>query len=385
MRIATYCRSITWRWLLAAMTLVALVGCGVSSAGQLATQPTAAAITPPLNGVKVPYLTGISMVSADEGWVVGFDGYFRGGAFALHDQHGVWTMQPLSLQTSRTGMIFSPRGIQMLSASDGWIYGSLGQNYTVPLQAIMLHLVDGAWREEALPAGLSAIGAISFVSANTGWALAYPADLTSRDTLILRYSGGQWAIQKKLIGVRLTVLSMATRTDGMATGDRLYWYKTGVWALTTPRGDIPSVSFASVAMVSANEAWGLAFDTPPSNCQECATGSYPILAHFANGIWTQVKDAATLSLEFHHTFAADPVPNPLYATSGALVWITYGTFAHYAGDKRVATLTAECASDFWAISPVPGTDEAWVIGSSGQLFHYAVGKISRYETGAPCT
>ena len=43
-----------------------------------------------------------------------------------------------------------------------------------------------------------------------------------------------------------------------------------------------------------------------------------------------------------------------------------------------------CSSDFWAASAVPGADEAWAIGSHGQLFHYAAGKVTRYETGAPC-
>jgi hypothetical protein len=43
-----------------------------------------------------------------------------------------------------------------------------------------------------------------------------------------------------------------------------------------------------------------------------------------------------------------------------------------------------CPSDFWDASAVPGADEAWVIGSNGQLFHYAAGKVTRYETGAPC-
>lgn len=44
-----------------------------------------------------------------------------------------------------------------------------------------------------------------------------------------------------------------------------------------------------------------------------------------------------------------------------------------------------CPSDFWGVSAIPNADEAWLIGSNGQLFHYAAGKVTRYETGAPCS
>ena len=95
-------------------------------------------------------------------------GWAVGAAFAPHDQRGVWTKQPLTIQTSDAGMTFSPLGIQMISPADGWIYGSVGQNITLPSRATMLHLAGESWQEETLPAGLSAIRAISFVSANTG-------------------------------------------------------------------------------------------------------------------------------------------------------------------------------------------------------------------------
>jgi hypothetical protein len=58
--------------------------------------------------------------------------------------------------------------------------------------------------------------------------------------------------------------------------------------------------------------------------------------------------------------------------------------ARYSGGQRAAALETGCASDFWAVAPVPGADEAWLIGSNGQLFHFAAGKMTRYETGAPC-
>jgi hypothetical protein len=58
--------------------------------------------------------------------------------------------------------------------------------------------------------------------------------------------------------------------------------------------------------------------------------------------------------------------------------------AHYSSGQRTAALETGCASDFWDASAIPGADEAWLVGSSGQLFHHAAGKITRYETGAPC-
>ncbi|HEX3269977.1 MAG TPA: hypothetical protein VHR15_04950 [Ktedonobacterales bacterium] len=386
-RIAPPITALIWRSLAVAALTLALGGCGASSAGQITTQPTATAVAPPLSGMKVPYLTGVSMVSTDEGWAVGYGGLAGGAAFALHDQRGVWTKQPLTIQTTDAEMTFSPLGVQMISATDGWIYGSVGSNVTLPSQAAMLHLAGGSWQEEALPTGLSAIRAISFVSADTGWALAYPADLTSNDTVILKYAGGQWTIQKRLIGMRLTTLSMATPIDGMAIGDHgLYRYKAGAWTPTALPASIPTSRFVGVAMISENEAWALAFYTEETSCQECGSGFETVLAHYVNGAWTKVADAQTLRLELQHTFDSDIqlLPNALRATADGQVWITYGALAHYAGGQRMEAFETGCPSDFWGASPVPGADEAWAIGSNGQLFHYAAGEVTRYETGAPC-
>jgi hypothetical protein len=328
------------------------------------------------------------MVSADDGWSVGYDAAAGGVAFTLHEHAGVWTMQPLPPIVSDPGLSFSPLGVQMISLTDGWLYGSIGQNFTLPSRGVILHLVAGVWREEALPPGLSAIHAISFVSADMGWALGYPADLTSNDTVVLRYHSGAWTIEKTIANVRLSTLSMSAPSDGMAAGSHgLYRYKAGLWAPVTLPASIPMGSWEGIAMVSATEAWALAFYTPPTQCQECGSGIEAVLAHFMNGTWTQVKGALTFPLERLHTFDSDAetLPNPLYATADGQVWISYGMLAHYASGKQITGLATGCASDFWAASPVPGTDEAWAIGSNGQLFHYVAGKISRYESGAPCS
>jgi hypothetical protein len=199
-----------------------------------------------------------------------------------------------------------------------------------------------------------------------------PADLTSNDTVILKYAGEQWTIQKRRFRVRLTALSMATPSGGMTVGDHgLYRYQAGVWTPIALPTSIPPSRFAGVALASATEAWALALYTPETSCQECGSGFEAVLAHDVNGAWTQVKDALTLPLERQHTFDPD-----------AQLWITYGTLAHYAGGQHMGADTG-CPSDFWDASAVPGADAAWLVGSSGQLFHYAAGKVTRYEIGAP--
>jgi hypothetical protein len=342
---------------------------------------------PPLRDVKVPYLLGVSMDSADDGWAVGYDGH-GGAGFALHDQRSVWTKQPLTVQSADAGLSLTPLGVQMISATNGWIYGSVGQNITLPTRAVILHLTAGAWREEALPAGLTVLRAVSFVAPTTGWALAYHFSITSTDTLILKYAVGHWSVETTIVGHALTILSMATPTEGMASdGGALFRYHNGVWAQSALPASIPTSRFAGVAMVSANEAWALAFYAPNVSCQECGSGEETVLAHYANGAWTQVKDALTLQLEYHNTFDSDEqfLPNHLAATTGGQVWLAYGPMAHYSGGQRAAALETGCPSDFWGAAPVPGNDEAWLIGSNGQLFHYAAGMVTRYETGAPCS
>ena len=381
------------QWLLVTMMILALGGCG-SSAASLTAQPTGGATMtatipagPPLRDVKVPYLMGVSMGSADDGWAVGYDGHGEAG-YALHDRNGIWTKQPLTVQPADAGLSLTPLGVQMLSAADGWIYGSIGQNITLPTRAVILHLTNGLWREEALPAGLTALRAVSFVSPTAGWALAYHFSNTSTDTLILKYTAGRWSVETQIVGHTLTTLSMATPTDGIAADEHtLFRYRNGVWGQTTLPASISVDRFAGVAMVSATEAWALGFHTPLSQCpQDCGEIVEDVLAHYVNGIWTQVKDALTLQLERSHTSDSDVqfLPNPLVATTGGQVWIAYGPMAYYSSGQRVATLESGCASDFWGAAPVPGADEAWLVGSTGQLFHYAAGKVTRYETGAPC-
>jgi hypothetical protein len=372
------------------MVILALGGCGSSAASRTA-QPTTTATAipagPPLRDVKVPYLMGVSMDSANDGWAVGYDGH-GGDGFALHDHNGVWTKEPLTVQPTDAGLTLTPLGVQMISATDGWIYGSIGQNITLPTRAVILHLTAGAWREEALPAGLTALRAVSFVSPTTGWALAYHFSITSTDTLILKYTAGRWSVETTIAGHALTILSMATPTDGMAAdGHTLLRYHTGVWAQTTLPATIAATQFVGVAMASASEAWALGFNSNSGQCQqECGDATETVLAHFANGVWTQVMDALTLRLELQHTFDSDMgfLPNALSATADGQLWLTYGGLAHYAGGARMGAFETGCPSDFWDASPVPGADEAWVIGSNGQLFHYAASKVTRYETGAPC-
>jgi hypothetical protein len=378
-----------WRCLLGALVALALGGCG-SSAASLAARPTATASAvpagPPLRDVKVPYLLGVSMDSTDDGWAVGYDGH-GGVGYTLHYQSGAWTKQPLTVQSADAGLSLTPLGVQLLSATDGWIYGSIGQNITLPTRAVILHLTGGVWREETLPAGLTALRAVSFVSPTMGWALASHFSVTSIDTLILKYAAGHWSIETKIVGHTLTNLSMATATDGLASDERtLFRYHNGVWAQTTLPASIAISKLAGVAMVSATESWILAFSSPNVSCQECGSSDETVLAHYVNGTWTQMQDALTLQLEYHNTFDSDAqfLPNPLAVTAGGRVWIAYGPMAHYSGGERVAALETGCASDFWAAAPVPGADEAWLIGSNGQLFHYVAGEMTRYETGAPC-
>ena len=155
---------------------------------------------------------GLDMVSAKEGWAAGWG--------ILRYRAGKWTVE-----AGTADDILAK--ITMLSATDGWAVGYSG----------IRHYQNGVWQHVAAPAGVT-LRDISMVSPTDGWAVgSLDTEDGYGGGVIARYQNGQWAITNQYPGLEwLQSISMVSPTDGWAVGARgaLLHYTNGGWGAVQP-------------------------------------------------------------------------------------------------------------------------------------------------------
>lgn len=378
--------------------LLALVvaGCGstiAASGSHSGSGPTATATPPlaPLAGKNmVPYLTGIAMVSASDGWITGYNDYYTGSAFLLHFQHGAWVRMPFPLSLPSPQHAY-PTGIVMRSANDGWITGYTGASSTGGTDApFLLHFTGGAWREAPPPSGVNTITALSMVSDTSGWALGAVNTTVSPETHILRYENGQWTTDLVVPGT-VTSLSMDSGSDGWAAGGNLgatlLHYTGGSWVRVTPFSAREVTFITSVAMQTPDTGWATGVYQAPENCSECGGSPGQVVTlRYAGGTWRTIPPPSAPAIELRYTPDSSLPPFAIRSlvAVGTDAWLAHGPLVHYTSDGHATGETAGCQTDLISLAFVPGTTEAWVIGTNGQIYHYAGGALSRYDTGVNC-
>lgn len=130
-------------------------------------------------------LFGLAMVSAQEGWAVGYDPgrtlRHRTGpqqGIIVHYFNGAWQVQ--STVASPSGdTFFYLSDVAMLSADEGWAVGQDG---------VMMHYHNGVWQQAHSPTHAN-LSSITFVSASEGWAIGDHG-------VILRYHNGAWSVSQ---------------------------------------------------------------------------------------------------------------------------------------------------------------------------------------------
>jgi hypothetical protein len=334
------------------------------------------------------------MVSSDEGWAIGHDDGFAGvGTFLLHYHQGTWAREPFPFQSTNANIVFSPTAIAMISAQEGWAGGALHDSTGAQADvATIFHFAGGAWRQEALPAGLTTIQALAMLAPDAGWALGQTNTSSIQSSQILRYRGGRWITEitrAVFPNASLMTISMASATDGWAAGGNLLLrYTNGAWSPTTPPPGPGVVSriYTSVSMASPTTGWAAAIDqTPDGTCTECGGGgSTLVILRYADGAWQKWQPASPIPSA--GGYGSDDAINSttVFAVTGDQVWVADGVIAHYAVGQPVEVLRSNCDSLLVKIAPISGAHEAWIIGTQGQLFHYLNGTLTRYETGLPC-
>lgn len=130
-------------------------------------------------------LPGLAMVSASEGWAVGYD---PGGTrshqtgpqkgLIAHYHNGVWQAQSTFASPSDDASFYLS-AVAMVSASEGWAVGQEG---------VIVHYLNGAWERAQSPTA-QALESIAMTSPAEGWAVG-------NNGTILHYLHGSWSIYR---------------------------------------------------------------------------------------------------------------------------------------------------------------------------------------------
>jgi hypothetical protein len=235
-------------------------------------------------------LGDISMLSPTDGWATGTQQTCGQGAgytpVLLHYNGTTWT--PAQLPSDATQVT----RVVMTSATDGWAIGLKQGNGSAGNPNLLLHY-DGQTWSEVNTSGIAQFGVnltdIAMISASDGWLVGtinQGPNGTASGSMLFHYDGKQWskvntpldAIQ----GGQVTSLSLASSGDGWLAGNirgnQSFFLQLsgGTWKQV----DSPTGEFVSqVVTLSAADAWAIG----PGIGQ-----GQLFLLHYHNGTWENV-------------------------------------------------------------------------------------------------
>lgn len=351
----------------AVVLLVAVVTAALVFTRPGPTTPRARTTPTPLHLTFDTHLTSVAMVSATEGWAVGFEGPGT-HPYLLHLRHNAWaeeTLPPVRIV---------PQAIAMVSASEGWIAGA--DAFATGAHGVLLHGLGGQWSAVALPAQVGPIAGLAMLSPSEGWAVAtnHAEDGHAR---ILHYVQGAWTIAFSLPDAStLLSIAMVSPTEGWAAGanasdtsaSAIWHFASGAWqsvALTDPaRADLEYIS-----MRSPDEGWGIGVSPLPAHQGDQYARQAGAIWHYSGGQW-QVEER----------YADDPGQavylTALLAVAPDDVWVaeadgTGKRFLHRVGGawQKVSAPIRDGINNIAMVS----ASEGWAVGDAGQMLHYAHG------------
>lgn len=191
-------------------------------------------------------LNDLQMLSADEGWAVGYHVSSNSSeTVILHYAHGRW---------SASRDVFpnvSLQSISMLSSTDGWASGWVaGGSVDESQPGALLHYSGGHWISVQAP-GHGPIGSLSMLTPRDGWAIQ--TDQFPSHSSLLHYDGTAWSIVYTG-GMSLTSLAMLSPSEGWAAGidGVIEHFHNGSWNRWSTKA--PG-TVAYITMVSPTEGW----------------------------------------------------------------------------------------------------------------------------------
>ncbi len=256
---------------------------------------------PALGDQEAPFL--IQMLSRTDGWIVTEVGDVGGGVRIWHYDGTHWTAQPLPAISG-----FSPQSISMLSANDGWLVGFGSGATAPPYQGVVLRYHQGSWSvQQSIPN--FQFTDVSVDSMTDGWATGFKqyADSTGIVHLqytLLHYANGTWspsnAVSAQPDSESFTQIQMLSPTTGWlskvvtARGGvdttMLYRFDGNRWTLqhtftSVSNGDnwVPS-AFTFLGQTG----WYVGAYTIPGNKLVITSSEKLAIYQYQNGQWTAI-------------------------------------------------------------------------------------------------
>jgi hypothetical protein len=213
------------------------------------------------------FLTGVSATGVDDAWFV--------GSTLWHYHAGAWSGASLDPD-------INPSGVSMLSADDGWASGTRYDGRD-PKNGVLLCYQNGLWNEFATTDGN--MSAIAMATQTDGWAVGQ--DLAG-DGVFYHYDGTTWMQAGSAPDTLLDQISVAPGRDAWGLGHRseddteLYHYTSGAWIVVP----LPSGYYLrSVSAAGQDDAWLLG-----STLAKDGDGyEHGIMLHHEQGTWQTTR------------------------------------------------------------------------------------------------
>jgi hypothetical protein len=306
----------------------------------VAVQPRDTALHLPANA----YLSGLSFSSAQDGWAVGGVRFpdapsqtnIATKAITVHYHDGIWTRGTDSFPN------LALSGVSMVSATDGWAAGALDiqPNAKAPVDyytgAVLLHYTDGHWKTVPAPA-LATFHATSIhmFSPGSGYmtgTVNVPSSTAQRSVVqrmaLAIYQDGAWKQVVTSFDFPNSQVVMVSASEGWASSYQdltkpggvqnqqatIYHYVNGVW---TPSITFPGV-VASLSAASPVDVLALA-----TQCAACSEPSPRIEQYNGTG-WAQMSPPEQTDFTnlpgFEHSMLTSQT---IYDGVSSGVWISY--------------------------------------------------------------
>lgn len=221
-------------------------------------------------------LESMAMVSPDEGWAVGSADTH---ALVLHYAHGHWA--PVGVAGLASDSVSALRGIAMVSAQEGWAVGSEPQPPSSEETTLLLHYTKGQWTRVAWSIVGSLNGVAAFPSGDV-WVVGEDNVPAGSPGLVVHLRQGVPIKEDRPTPSLLEDIAMVSSGEGWAVGGgaATVHYHDGVW--TREGLTIHQFALMRVSLVSATEGWavGSSLVDPPPDPNASAT-----LFHLSGGIW----------------------------------------------------------------------------------------------------
>jgi len=190
----------------------------------------------------LPVMNAVQMLSASEGWAVGWDS----SGTIVHYKNSEWKIEA-------TPSRYNLNALHMVSPNEGWVVGDRG----------IFHYHNGMWNEE-FAAVKTALYSVKMLSSTEGWAVGEKGN-------ILHYISGSWQSVPSPVSTNLFSVYMLSPSEGWAVGEHgsILHYMGEAWKLVESP---TSKQLSSVQMTSSTTGW--------------AVGRAGTILHYQNGVWS---------------------------------------------------------------------------------------------------